>query len=115
MSWLCDNKRNTIDFWKSVLNLQEWEVICSPISEMQVLDDLYGEMPGHEFVGVVINQQLKIANIYHTRPLLDDDIIHELLHVRFPLWTEEEVNVITNKLCNSKEPIMFPFQMEPID
>lgn len=105
-------QRSSIEYWQSVLGLWAWKVVCTPISEMQVLDDLYGDLPGHEFVGVVINERLKIANIYHTRHLMKDDIIHELLHVRFQRWPEEEVVVWTNKLNNSEDPMSLLSQLE---
>lgn len=101
-----------IEYWQSVLGLWAWKIRCTSISEMQVIDDLYGDRPGHEFVGVVIDEQLKIANIYHTRHLMKDDIIHELLHVRFQCWTEEEVVVWTNKLYDSEDPMALLSQFE---
>jgi len=105
-------QRSSIEYWQSVLGLWAWKVMCTPISEMQVLDDLYGDLPGHEFVGVVIDERLKIAKIYHTRHLMKDDIIHELLHVRFQSWPEEEVVVWTNKLNNSEDPMSLLSQLE---
>ena len=105
-------QRDSIEYWQSVLGLWAWKVMCTPISEMQVLDDLYGDQPGHEFVGVVIDDHLKIANIYNTRHLMKDDIIHELLHVRFQAWTEEEVVVWTKKLNESEDPMSLLSQLE---
>lgn len=97
-------KRETVKYWQSILSLEDWKVIFTPISEMQVVDSMFGDTPGHELVGVVINSRSKIANIYHTRYLSEEDIIHEFLHVRFRNWTEDKVNVWTNKLINSKCP-----------
>jgi hypothetical protein len=31
------------------------------------------------------------ARIYHTRALTGEDLVHELLHVAQPAWSEEEV------------------------
>ena len=105
-------RRNSIEYWQSILGLEMWQVMCTPISEMQVVDDLYGDMPGNEFVGVTINNLLKIANIYHTRSLMKDDIIHELLHVRFQKWEEEEVVRWTNKFINADDPKMLLSQLK---
>ena len=63
-------------------------------------------------MGVVIDDRLKIANIYHTRHLMKDDIIHELLHVRFQSWPEEEVVVWTKKLNESEDPMSLLSQLE---
>ena len=74
---------------------------------MQVIDDKYGDMPGHEFVGVAIDNESCFATIYHTRSIYEDDIIHELLHVRFQEWSEEEVVNSTRELQNLQNPNSF--------
>jgi hypothetical protein len=40
----------------------------------------------------------KEAVIYHDRDLTEEDIVHELLHVKYPDWTEDQVNLETDKL-----------------
>ena len=97
--------RNSVEYWQSNLGLSDWLVLCIPISEMQVVDDMAGGTPGHEFVGVCTDVENQIARIYHTRALYEDDIVHELLHVRFQDWDESQVVHWTNKLVNSTEPI----------
>ena len=95
---------NRVKYWQSYLGLEYWDIICIPISEMQVVDDLTGGLPGNEFVGVCIDQINLKAVIYHTRPLDEDDIIHELLHVRFLEWDEDLIVHWTDKLCRSTDP-----------
>jgi len=87
-----------IQYWKLFLGINEWEILCESISEMQVVDALDNNTFGHEFVGISINFKLKQGIIHHTRKLEEDDIIHELLHVRYPKWSEQKVNLITNLL-----------------
>jgi len=87
-----------IHHWKSLLEITEWVISCESISEAQVVDALDNNTNGHEFVGIAINFEEKKGVIHHTRPLYEDDIIHELLHVRFPEWSEDEVNFLTNLL-----------------
>ena len=70
---------------------------------MQVVDDLNDGKPGNEFVGIAIDFINKKGVIYHTRPLLEDDIIHELLHVRFPDWSEQKVDNWTNLLISQSD------------
>lgn len=89
--------------WQSLLDLNNWSILCEPIDEMQVMDDLLGNMPGHEFIGIAIDFINRTGIIYHTRPLQDDDIVHELLHVRFPDWSEQKVNYWTNLITNQSE------------
>ena len=84
--------------WQTFLGISDWNISCQSISEMQVTDSLKGDTNGHEFVGIAINFEARKGIIYHTRTLAEDDIIHELLHVRFPLWSEEKVNYWTNLL-----------------
>ncbi len=35
------------------------------------------------------------ARIYHDRPLTDEDVVHELLHLLYPDWSEDQVNYQT--------------------
>jgi hypothetical protein len=57
------------------------------ISRWQVTDE-HGK-PGSSLVGVVKNSDE--ACIFHTRRLTVEDLVHELLHVRHPDWSEQEV------------------------
>lgn len=52
--------------------------------------------PGAELVGVV--RTSVEAVIYHTRALMPEDIVHELLHVARPDWSEAEVVAQTQRL-----------------
>lgn len=92
--------------WQHLLDLSHWSIFFEPIDEMQVLDDLYGNMPGNEFVGIAIDFKNQTGVIYHTRSLNDDDIVHELLHVRFPEWSEEEVNYWTDLIIEASDTNM---------
>jgi len=89
--------------WQSLLDIPHWIIICEPIDEMQVMDDLKGDVPGHEFVGIAIDFVNRSGIIYHTRTLQDDDIVHELLHVRFPKWSEQTVNYWTDLIIAESE------------
>ena len=99
-----------IEQWKSLLQISDWNITCQSISEMQVVDSLHDNTPGHEFVGIAIILKRKSGIIYHTRPLLEDDIIHELLHVRFPDFAENEVNFWTNLLMKKTGSDMAPIR-----
>ncbi len=81
-----------VEHWKTVLEIEHWDIICSKIEEDQVVDELKENTHGHEFVGIERNFLTHCGIIYHTRPLEEEDIIHELLHVRYPDWSEEKVD-----------------------
>ena len=90
-----------INKWQVLLGLSDWVILCESISEDQVVDELEENTHGHEFVGIHIDFTNKIGTIYHTRKLKEDDIVHELLHVRFHSWSEEKVNFWTDLLLKS--------------
>ena len=94
-----------INKWRILLGISDWVILCEPISENQVVDDLKGGTSGHEFVGIYIDRKNRIGTIYHTRKLNKNDIIHELLHVRYPQWSEKKVNFFTFLL--TKTPLSF--------
>ena len=88
-----------------LLDIADWVILFEPISENQVVDELKGNTSGHEFIGIHINFKKKIGTIYHTRKLNEDDIVHELLHVRFPIWSEEKVNFWTDLLIKNPKSL----------
>jgi len=95
-----------IEHWKSLFEISDWHITSESISNMQVVDALKGNTPGHEFVGISIDFEKREGTIFHTRELLEDDIIHELLHVRFPTWNEDEVNFWMNLLMKQTKSKM---------
>ena len=82
--------RKMIEYWKMELGLTSWRIKCEPISIFQVSDEFC--RVGNQLVGIVIDFLGKTGTIYHTRELKEEDIIHELLHVRYPSWCEDQVN-----------------------
>lgn len=94
-----------INKWQVLLGLSDWVILCESISEDQVVDEMEENTHGHEFVGIHIDFTNKIGTIYHTRKLKEDDIVHELLHVRFHSWSEEKVNFWTDLLLNSPKSL----------
>ncbi len=55
--------------------------------------------PGCSLVGVVLDETH--ACIYHTRRLTEEDVVHELLHVRHPEWSEAAVVETTAALLSA--------------
>ncbi len=67
------------------------------ISPFQVTDDR--GRPGCSLVGVVLSESPPV--IYHTRRLSPEDIVHELLHIAHPNWSEQAVVQETERLGRS--------------
>jgi len=83
-----------INKWKKILELDDWVIHTEAIRKDQVQypDDLKLK----EFVGISINHDDKYGLINHTRDLTDFDVVHELLHVKHPTWSEDQVNDYTH-------------------
>ena len=101
-----------INKWQALLGISDWVILCEPFSEDQVVDELEQNSHGHEFVGIHIDFTNQIGTIYHTRELKVDDIVHELLHVRFQSWSEEKVNFWTALLTGTPKSL-FKFYIQP--
>jgi len=89
-----------IDKWKNKLGLTDWVITTEAISNSQVMYP--NDLDLKEFIGITIDSENKFGIINHTRPLTPFDVIHELLHVKYPSWTEEEVNCQTNIYLNNE-------------
>jgi len=85
--------------WQYHLGLQDWNIIVEEISENQVID-IYSKRidESGEFVGINRNFKNKEAILYTTRHIYEDDVIHELIHLRFPKMNETNVECLTNIL-----------------
>ena len=69
------------------------------ISTRQVSDE--NLKTGLSFVGVVPDHERRHAEIFHTRKMTAEDIVHELLHVKYPHWSEDQVNLRTDKILQN--------------
>jgi len=92
-----------IDKWKSLLSLNDWIVITESIDPKSVTYSSDCPAEDRYYIGVSTKSDIKTATIYHDRPLTERDVIHELLHVRYPNWTEEMVNEVEELLYNIKK------------
>jgi hypothetical protein len=78
--------RALIEHWHACLEITQL-VRAERISRFQVTDE-HGR-PGAGLIGVVFDAHQAI--IYHTRTLTPEDVLHELLHVAHPTWSEATV------------------------
>lgn len=92
-----------IEKWKRILSLDSWSITTESIDPDAVM---YDDSCGNEdryYIGVSADHNNKIAIIYHDRQLTEEDVVHELLHVSFPDWSEDQVNLETEKLLNQNK------------
>ncbi len=81
-----------INFWCYWFDLLEWNILTQPILKEQVCYDESIPDSDRYFIGVEIKKKYKIGIIYHDRELDGISILHELLHIKFPNFSEDEVN-----------------------
>jgi hypothetical protein len=91
-----------IEHWIDKLGLRGWTITTAAISKEAVTyaDDV--PIEDRYFVGVQVNEEKMQAMIYHDRSLTDNYVVHELLHVKYPDWTENQVNTETERLLNKR-------------
>ena len=79
---------------KSFLHLQDWNIQTQSILKNQVVYDLTVPIKDRYFIGVYRDFKNKSAILYHDRDLTLRDVLHELLHIRFPNFTERKINLL---------------------
>ena len=92
-----------IEKWKNLLSLKKWTVITESIDPNAVTYDNDCPDKDRYFVGIEADRNGGIATIYHDRPLIEEYIVHELLHVKYPGWSEDQVNKETSRLLNQNK------------
>ena len=86
-----------IEKWKLLLKLHDWDITTVAIDPKQVTYDDDCPQEDRYFIGVQPDHDIKRALIYHDRELTEEDVIHELLHVRYPDKSEDWVNKKTSE------------------
>lgn len=89
-----------INYWKKRLELTDWDIISCEIDPNQVLYHDDCTLNEKFFIGISICKDTKSGIIYHDQPLYEEAIIHELLHVKYPHWSENKVNIETENMKN---------------
>jgi hypothetical protein len=88
-------------FWQDALGLQDYLILVERISIWQVVGE-NGRI-GASLVGVVVDRKSKVASLVHTRTLREDDILHELCHIKHPDLEHQEVEYETNRLLADEQ------------
>ena len=92
-----------VGYWIDKLGLTGWTITTEAIDEKSVT--YADDVPDRDkyFVGIQIDKESMQARIYHDRPLTDEYVVHELLHVKYPKWSEDQVNTETERLLKPKQ------------
>ena len=82
-----------ISKWQEILDLEDWYITTEAISDDQVIypDDIGND---RYFIGVE-RRKNKNAVIYYSRELEEEDIVHELLHLKYPEKSEDCIEILT--------------------
>ena len=94
---------NMVGYWIDALGLKGWTIITTAINKASVIYEEGVPESDQYFVGVEIDREKMMACIYHDRPLNKEYIVHELLHVKYPDWSEDQVNAETDRLIKPKQ------------
>jgi hypothetical protein len=92
------NFKPLVDKYKKLLDLQDWKITLQPIQKNQV--QYSDDVPEKDkyYIGVERNNDFKTAIIYYDRDLTDEDVLHELLHLKLPTFSEDNINALTDKI-----------------
>lgn len=85
-----------LDFWKKELDINE-TIIPVKLTHFEVTGEA-GKPPA-SLVGV--SKQDDKFYLFYTRKLTKEDIIHELLHVKYPDKIEEEIVQLTQEYLDN--------------
>ena len=83
-----------VGYWVDRLDLMGWTIATEAIEKKSVT--YADDVPDSDkyFVGIQIDKESMQAIIYHDRPLTDEYVVHELLHVKYPSKSEDWVNEV---------------------
>ena len=88
--------------WQDKFQLTGWTITTEAIDKLSVIYDKDCPDEDKYFVGIEIGHIKKTGIIYYDRAITEEDIIHELLHVKYPDWSEDQVNEETEILLNKR-------------
>jgi len=87
--------KETLNYWKTHLDLEDWDISLERICRDQVaFDDEVPEIDRY-FIGISPDHDTKKATLFHDMDLTEEDILHELLHIKCPKLSEDKINNIT--------------------
>ena len=89
--------------WIDLLDLYGNEFSFQKLDPSQVMYD--SDVPNCDrfFIGVEKLDNNRYV-IHHDRPVTEEDVCHELLHVKFPTASENKIVVLTNLFMDVSAP-----------
>ncbi len=94
------NVEKTLQKWQYILDITHYTINIEPINKAQVTYAKSIPTEDKYFIGVSKTGK-NTFTIYHDRPLTEEDILHELLHVAHPQLSESSVNYHTKALLSA--------------
>ena len=80
--------------WQDKFQLTGWTITTEAIDKLSVIYDRDCPDEDKYFVGIEIDHIKKTGIIYYDRAITEEDIIHELLHVKYPNKSESWINEV---------------------
>ena len=90
-----------LNYWQKALGLENYRVVIEKHHKEQVTFE-YGKVGGNA-VGSSFDEENGIITIFTTRSLREDDVVHELLHTKYPQFTHDEIVTETESLIVSRD------------
>ena len=90
----------TIELWKSRFKLEKWDIKPVRIRPEQVTYPEYIPDSKRFFIGICKSNIENQALLIHDRDLTEEDIVHELTHLKHPKWSESKVNSFVYFIMN---------------
>lgn len=90
-----------IRYWLYVLDLNNWNIETERISREQVVFPEDIKIHEKYYVGISCDFKAKEAILYHDRIIAEEDILHELLHIKFRNFSEKNINILTKAFLNA--------------
>ena len=94
---------NVLKKWQGRLKLEDWDIKFEEIPKgaVEYPDDIGEHGYWYGIDKEPINIRTKKTVFTYDSPLNEEAIIHELLHLKFPEWSEDNVNKVQNKLMKT--------------
>lgn len=87
-----------INKWKERLEISQ-DIVLEEIQEEQITYPADISPTDKYYIGI----SPTAYTLYHNRPLTEEDIVHELLHVKFPNISEYGINILVKLLLKENK------------
>ncbi|MCH7541617.1 hypothetical protein IH981_02475, partial [Patescibacteria group bacterium] len=88
--------------WLRLLGLGEYFIYYTKVNPRIVFDTDKGRM-NNLYIGVMIDHERKIVQLYHTRKISEIDLVHELIHPLNPQIAHEHIDPLCERLIAARK------------